>query len=445
MNLFKSICLVFGLIILGQGNVKSQTTIYGSAPEYKGKKLYVLERHDYLFSISLNKIIDSTVVDFNGKFKIIVNNNTVKELILSMDSARGMLYVFPNSKYDISFMKDQRDNLRINSEPSDSTNILIKKSMRIMMEFLMIDNKGSKEMTYEKIKIQTDKIKNIFKNRGNDFFQNFIKCYLANSEVDYCMGPCEKEYIDLLNDKPVLNNNMSYYALLGDFNYYLYRKVEYKKLRNNIKLLLEQTNVYTNDTLKEIAKMDLFEIAFKQDLYDDKRELVSEFSKFINSMKFESLKTIAQEIKKKYDGLYIDTPAPNFAFYDLNDKQINLSSLKGKYVVINIINNFDNNSTNKLNKIKELKNKYNNSIEFITIAMFTNIKDKQLAELVKKYNYDWSFYNCSNNCQFRYDYMISWDAQNIYINKEGKIALNPSDFNTFIIEDIVKDMAKGKL
>lgn len=131
----------------------------------------------------------------------------------------------------------------------------------------------------------------------------------------------------------------------------------------------------------------------------------------------------AEQAKKQGNG----TVAPDFTLNDLNSKPLSLSSLKGKYVLLDFWGTWCIWCVRGIPMMKEYYNKYKGKFEILSIDC-NETEDKWKAG-VKKYDLPWLHVYNPRNTKVLDDYGITGFPTKILVGPDGKIV------KTFIGED----------
>jgi len=113
------------------------------------------------------------------------------------------------------------------------------------------------------------------------------------------------------------------------------------------------------------------------------------------------------------------TIAPDFTLNDPTGKPLSLSSLRGKYVVLDFWGTWCGWCIRGIPKMKEYYSKYKNQFEILSIDC-NESKEKWLAGL-KKYEMPWLHVYNPDNTSVREDYAIRGYPTKIIVGPDGKI------------------------
>lgn len=111
--------------------------------------------------------------------------------------------------------------------------------------------------------------------------------------------------------------------------------------------------------------------------------------------------------------------APDFTLNDLNGKPLSLSSLRGKYVVLDFWGSWCVWCIRGIPKMKEYYNKYKGKFEILSIDC--NDTDQKWRDAVKKYELPWLHVYNPKDSKVLSDYAIQGFPTKILIGPDGKI------------------------
>lgn len=89
----------------------------------------------------------------------------------------------------------------------------------------------------------------------------------------------------------------------------------------------------------------------------------------------------------QFQGISVNSQAPNFQFQSINDKNIELNNYLGKYVLIDFWGTWCEPCRKETSYLKKAYKKYGNKIQFIGIAVNDNAET--VMDYVKKNNIKW--------------------------------------------------------
>ena len=115
--------------------------------------------------------------------------------------------------------------------------------------------------------------------------------------------------------------------------------------------------------------------------------------------------------------LTVDSVAPDFTLKDASNKDFRLSSLQGKWVVIDFWGTWCGWCIKGFPKMKEIYAKYKDSLEIVAVNCIDS--DERWTEAIKKHSLPWINVKNNNNVSARY--AVSVYPTKIIITPEGRI------------------------
>ncbi|MDI9257916.1 redoxin domain-containing protein [Flavobacterium sedimenticola] len=345
-----------------------------------------------------NDSIVASVKFQNGRFDYKIKGNRIAE-----NNFKSKIDEWPYVKYQIKegFDLHQYQNLQndlLNIAQNDLKNIKEYRSKdnltyrddlkEIIEKEIILDNLLYKEMLSKKVGALYPE-KRINWNIGWEELENRL------SLNDLQMLDKEKylEYLELR----ILKNDTS--ELAGDIKllqaFQKLPKGEFKDkiMYSKLSTLLENSN--TNSERDELYK----------------------YSKNITSQKFRNnLKFLHQNLQKLGRGKL----AFNFSASDLQNKNVRLSDLKGKWIIINFYQSWSELSSNENSYFENIAFKYQkNKIAFVSLSTDQN-KSKWVTEAKNKSKKVLQWY-ANNSKQVNFNYQITSIPRFVMIDPEGKI------------------------
>ena len=163
---------------------------------------------------------------------------------------------------------------------------------------------------------------------------------------------------------------------------------------------------------------------------DGKDELVAYFHKNVSDQK---LVAKFDNICRQWEGLKAGNPSPSFCCPDINGKQVSLSSLKGKYVYIDVWATWCGPCRGELPYMTKLEEQYaGKDIHFVSLSCDSN--KSAWEKRVQKGDMKGIQLHLGTNSDFMQKYIINGIPRFILLDREGKIvkadAPRPSDPQT---------------
>lgn len=270
-----------------------------------------------------------------------------------------------------------------------------------------------------------------------------IHASVSNQAVT-ALSPAYYDFLEsyLIDDPAALNNMQSQSRLVATVKQSaLTHRKDYADAR-------EQLEIVVNYALEKFA-----DPAVRSFLVN---YLVSEYASRYGVAKLGTLKeTFDREVtdteaKRKLEILYVQSqrlqpgaPSPDFTYKDINDKTVSLSSLRGKYVYIDVWATWCPPCCKEIPHVAKLEHKYKGrNIHFVSISVDKNRKAWQ--KMVREKNMRGIQLNAGKDQNFIELYMISAIPRFILLDPEGHIVNSkmplPSDSRTIKILDELKGL-----
>ena len=127
------------------------------------------------------------------------------------------------------------------------------------------------------------------------------------------------------------------------------------------------------------------------------------------------------EANDSQEGIADGQMAPDFTLNDINGKPLSLSSLRGKYVIIDFWGSWCIWCVRGMPKMKEYYQKYSDKMEILGVDC--NDPEKKWKDAVKELELPWKHvYNPKKSTEILMKYQIQGFPTKILVDPEGKIA-----------------------
>ena len=152
--------------------------------------------------------------------------------------------------------------------------------------------------------------------------------------------------------------------------------------------------------------------------YLDESVKTGVFSLFTDAVKNEIEKQQAQ--KKAMEKLAPGNPAPDFTLNDINGKPLALSSLRGKYVIIDFWGSWCGWCIKGMPEMKKYYEKYNGKLEILGVDC--NDTEEKWKAAVEKHQLPWKHvYNPRSNREVLTKYAVSGFPTKVLVDPKGNI------------------------
>lgn len=305
-----------------------------------------------------NEVRLDTVVAKNGKFVFDTDNTVMQEIIISVQDDMSMTY------REVEFLLLPGHKVRISGQMSDPV--------------------FAGGTFYEDM----NTVRNIQKEYNSKIDSIFQVCYdmedkgIDEDSIRKVYQPAE-ELTRQMDERlfGYISSNPS-----KDISVYLLPQLSHENMRKSIELIDEKVKSGIMAPYYNYMKADF-----------DKEEKRLEAEKNIQPGK----------------------PAPDFTLKDINGKDFTLSSLKGKYVVLDFWGSWCVWCIKGIPAMKEVYEKYNGKVEFVGIDCRDT--EEKWREAVKEHGMPWINVRNDENSDVVSQYAIQGFPTKIIIDKEGKI------------------------
>jgi thiol-disulfide isomerase/thioredoxin len=228
-----------------------------------------------------------------------------------------------------------------------------------------------------------------------------------------------------------VNLNDSSLLQLEEYKRFLTEYIFYKSRKNfqsNIEISKDRyalTNIMLNSVSHEFKNQRVIDYVIHNLIFDQTKLLLVDdknLAIFKELCKNKEYITDVENLYKELQTLMPGKPAPDFEFYDSNDKKYTLSDFKGKYLLIDVWGAYCGPCIKEAPYLNQIVLDYKGkNIEFIGTCLENNkeiwlkrIKEYKLGGIQLTVKGGW-------DSQFKKDYQIPWIPTYILIDKEGKI------------------------
>ena len=449
-----------------QITVHSQNvTIYGSAPGFIGKHVYLNKYSDYL-SQAYEKL-DNFIIDKTGHFQFNVEIGETTETFVQIQDKSATLFLDPaTSNYYIYFpSEDQHDyyngktaQLVMDSLDNNDINTLIIDYESRLNHFLHIgptSNGDDSTWNLAKIILSPEGLQEIEQFRksceveyadiNNTYFKNYITYSIAGFEqfaggIENLRSNKTNIFNKHIKNQPILYGNGNYMYFLFDFfenpftmlgrssfvasEFIVNDYASYTKLL----ALLRLDYYFENPQLAELIMIKGIMEEYHSGRYS-KQNLVHILDSAALSTPFAENKLLAQNLKFVLTRLEKGYPAPEFNLITTKFDTITLQSFKNKYIYLDF---FHTQSTPALAEkllVPELKEKYGKYIEFVSISLDDDLSDLT-SFLEQNPNYNWHFAHFNGDISLLEDYNVRSLPSYFLIGPQGDMidanALRPA-------------------
>lgn len=390
------------------------------------------------FITNTPEIIESSVSDEHGNFKITFQNNSVNFILIQFNKIERYLFAQPGKSYFVEvrsnikklnnskgfFAKDSRYAVITNSIPGE-LNYQIDSLDRTCSSFLarnVVDRK-----IYTKVKAFTDSLQREFSNYNNQYFQDYLKFKIAEMQM-FVLRTFRNDFVDkhLKGFTNYANNIQAMHVINSFFKGHLKLNIlsddnspfHKAMLSSDLSRMLHEIYPYTSNN-KELNELILLKgiSEISNVYYYRKAKLTKALDLLIESTNFNTHKIIARNIKKIINHLEIGSEAPNIEIVYKNTN-FNLKDYRGKYIYLCFFRGWDVNFEKEMEIINYLRERYQEDLQVICIA--TDIDITTYHSFLGKQKETDHIFHYNFNTQILLDYRI----KDFRVQKAGSVSLS---------------------
>jgi len=414
--------------------------ISGNIGENKVKMVRLITLADQ-FSM-LEKTIASTYSDESGNFSLEASIDETQMAELAIDLTKGDIFLTPQSKIELSIVKDTSQELQsiyeqvplqYNIINDEELNTNIRKFNVIYNGFLLKNfNRISRSRSNKIINNFEHDMDSIFEENKNEFFANYREYRIGALEL-ISRRKSEIMLVDeyFLNKK-ILYNNIEYASLFTEvFNNYILSGnsgIDYAKLLETINY---STNYKKFDEMVAAGnyKLDsdrrlreLIEIISLAKLYNTKGFYRNNIIKYLRQIErnseFKEHRNIASNYITKLEKFIWSSPCPQFSLKTPDNKLVTNDSLKGDFVLLAFMKGDSKLCLSHISLIDELRQKFNSKLK---IVMLVEGNTNSISNFMNERDYEWQILKIDDILLIE-DFGIKVYPTYMLLNPDGSIA-----------------------
>jgi len=438
--------------------------ITGTAPGAEGKKIEVITSSDLI--TGLEETLAQATVDSTASFTLSLNTDKTLSAFLNIDFHRGELFLEPGRSYTISiaplnyneiqevnpFEESQSLEITLQGNKPDELNTLIQAFNTEYNKFVL-DNFNYLYRDKDKARLDTFRVRMVqkFPDVKKAYFIDYIKYKIASIEqVANVMGksPMIKKYF---SDSPILYDNVEYMDFFREF-FSKYITTTSRPLKFlNYSGMLNGPNSYpalmkaleADTLLRKPQLRELVLLRCLMEMYDDplyKQESIQNVLAIVTKdSKFTENKIIAENLLKYLTRLRHGSAAPGFTLQDRNRRQVSLSDLKGKPVLLGFWTTYCKSCLSEMELLKPLYDKYHDRMAFVSISADKEFM-KMLFFLNLKKDFTWTFLHLGDEIGLLREYNVRSLPLFVLIDNQGKIVKYPADLPDSGLESSIEKL-----
>ncbi len=415
--------------------------------------------HDDLMS-KRKTLIAKTTTDDSGFFSLKIPVLETRELILSINTTEGSIFVEPEKKYQIHISTNEElihkvnatnlgNTLQISIQNSDSNELNYRiyyfntyYNYFLYKHSLPILNMVKQSVYDSLIHILSDKFP--INNNPNDFYSTYVKFRIAEVERMYYRKYPKKIYTKYLNNKYIYYYNPAYMDFfIAFFQNYIHsgsKQITKNILHQNINNIanyyelldnLGKDPLLANEIIREMVLIENLKDMFS---YPDEFNLVNILTllkKSAENTKFSEHKKMAENTLEELKSLRKNTLAPNCTLKDIHNSIVTLDDYKGKHIFLHFFSTDCHECVREMLIIKDLYENYKQDIEIISIML--DFETTRLYHFVNAHpEFKWKFLHFNSDFSFIETYKLFSLPLGMIIDPEGYIVAYPTPPTTEI-------------
>jgi hypothetical protein len=431
-------------------SVKSQVTLSGNAPTYKGQELVFYNYSDLI--TQTEEVIGKCKVDNNGTFRIELKVNEITYVFGHFGIYKVYLFVEPKQNYKVvlpeyepkteaqrlnPFFREADIHLGIqNMNPNDLNYLISTFDLTFNENFDQIVREAYSGVQTISLEDLSTRLENIFSKYNHPFFdayRNYRYGLLSQLSLMQQSRSISENYFA---NKPILYNNPSYMELFNllydkyfiffarsDSGTKVFNNISSEKSYSNLKHTLSQGNIMANDSLLELVILKGLHDGFFDDKFS-RTALLAILDSLYTSTQIAEHLMIAQNIRSKVTRLLTGfVPAP-FQLYSVNDQLLSLKDFEGKYVYLNFCTTISYTCLQEFSLLEKLYEKHHKILEIVTISVDRDINDLRL--FLEQTKYPWTFLHYGNKPDVIKDFDVRAYPTYFLIGPDRRLLISPA-------------------
>ena len=422
-----------------------KTIINGTAPGAELRNLTITTPGDLITFI--DRPLAKSKVDSAGHFSVTIDLDEITYIILSIDFHKAELFLEPGKTYNLQvgamkydeyteinpFIQSQKLAVDLPGAEPGELNTVISLFNAEYSAFLM-ENFNALYRDHNKLILDTFRIRmnKEFGSNKNPYFIDYATYKVASLEQltrYYSQALIAKKYFI---DKPIRYGNLEYMDFFNSFfSKYMtvssgfLHKIDFKPLMKGPTPYTSVMKAMAADTL--LKNEQLRELLLLKGLMEfwnlpgySKEDILSVLKGLSEKSKFAENISISANIINQLTRLTVGTAAPVFTLLDRTQKNLSLSDLKGKPVVLNFWTTYCEGCLAEMDLIKPLADKYKDQLQFVSISA-DKYFSKMLYFINLKPDYTWTFLNTGDQSDVLRAYDVRSYPLFVLIDREGRI------------------------
>jgi len=438
----------------------------GTAPGAEKKMLKVTAAGDLITFYEVT--LASAKIDSIGNFQVEIPCIQTREVTISIDFHKADLLLEPGKSYKVQiapmkydeyleinpFIQSQNLTVDIISEDPQELNRQVGIFNTLYSGFLM-EHFNALYRDRRKVLLDTFRVQlnQHFGADTNKYFLDYASYKMAALEQltqYYNHSQLAKKYFI---DKPVLYYNLEYMDFFNSyFSKYIsvtsgtIRKIDLNPVLKSPEPYKAMMKVMVTDTLLKNEQLrELVMLKGLMELYNtpncNQDDVLTVIKETRSGSKYPENRQVADNMIKVLTKLKPGTMAPDFKLISRDLKDLSLSSLRGKPVVLNFWTTYCEGCLSEMDLIKPLFDKYQDNVHFLSVSA-DKYYGKMLFFINLKKDYVWKFVNVGDQSDVLIDYDVRSYPLFLLIDKDGKIVKYPASLPSNGLEEEIKSLLR---
>ena len=392
----------------------------------------------------LEYALATTYTDEDGKFEMKINIPETTFAYLALELKKGEFYIKPGAEYDFKIPLDTTTSrgsvfdelpLQFNCKANDGG--LIENIGKFNLEYntFILNNTNRIYRSRDKSLIAEFKaaIQTEFQNADDQYLNDYIRYTMASLEWVSKAKSEEEIMKEYFLGQTVLYQNIQYTDFFAEFFKAAFASTDlfgYNDLvavinsdKGYIDLdnLLLKSEALANDTeIRElVATLLIAKKYYSPNVI--KRKVIEKYRELQRNSKFSGVRKTAEDYIEKLTHHANGSPATPFKLTDADGNDIELSSFKGKFVLLNFNRADCKMCLHYFQDLDEINKEFKGKLEIVSI-----VKDDGFvvtATYAGDRSFDWTFLNLGRNILLLEDYHIRTFPAFVIINPENNIVM----------------------
>lgn len=372
-------------------NYSYSQTLTGSAPQFSNKTISVFEYEDFFTDTRIEKF--NTVLDAEGEFSFDYPVSSPLYIEILFANSYSGVYVQPGFEYKLHFDSTGKIVAILSKDP---TNLIIKGFDT--KDYALFEFQKKKKSYGTKIKEFVDRQKSMLDSLP-EFAKQIISYRLSGRELRVYFDSADtvalKEYeqkMFLTGD--IKSNYPDYYSALKRF---YYDRADHLRVRKRVfdsnrpfQSMLAEMEYIPSDSIRDLAYLTGLIEAYKKPWAPPQKRINHLLDSIKDVTKNQKVRTAALLLKRRMNALEPGKQIEDFSFDSYRGERYTLSSLKGKYILIDFWFIGCSECVKSFPNLKKIKEAAKGKLEIVSLTP-SDTKERIDAFLKKRPQFDWIF------------------------------------------------------